>query len=150
MQRWGCLFVAVCLLAFGGCTGQTDQQGGIAVMFDQMPNIIDQSHVYDNGMRVGSIHSVRVGGAGVVQIMVSLEDAFIRDAGDNIALYPHRGRLEVAKLSGIGQPLQKGDLVSGFSSRAGLNWFKLKTMISDRTAASKYRALNLRTLFGTT
>jgi hypothetical protein len=147
MQRWGYLFLAMCLLLIGGCTSQSDLQDGIAVMFDRMPDIMDIDTVYYNGIKVGDIHSIAAGAGNVVKMMVSLDDEFTRYTGDNIALYPRRGRLEIEKLMAVGQPVQKGDLLSGFSTRVGLNWFKIKTLISDRILAAKHRAWNLHNLF---
>jgi hypothetical protein len=42
----------------------------------------------------------------------------------------------------------QGDLLCGFNSWASLNWFKFKTLISDRIAVAKYRARNLNDRFG--
>ncbi len=148
MNRWGYLWIAICLFVVVGCTIQSDQQDGFAVMFDRMPKINDENNLYYKGMIVGSIHSRTVGAGNVAKIIVTLKEDFARYNGNNLALYLRNGRLEVAKLTAIGQPLQNGDLLSGFSSRAGLNWFKFKTLISDRINAAKYRARNLNDRFG--
>jgi hypothetical protein len=140
-------FVTLMIVALAvGCAPQ-GKQDGYAVLFDGMVNIYDDA-IYLNSSEVGAVLSTEAGGGGVTKITVTLSPELVAQSGDNLALYAHAGRLEVATLQRMGQALEKGAPLCGFTSKSQLNWFKVKTLLNDRVNAAKKRAASLLAKFG--
>jgi hypothetical protein len=81
-------------------------------------------------------------------VTVQLAPDYTKEAGNHWAFYVEDGRLMGSKLSGSGQPLNSGDQICGFSSKAALNWFKVKTLLTDRVFKATQKAESLSRRFG--
>lgn len=136
--------VVIALSTFAGVIGCQNTGGGdgIHVMFKGVPKI-QTTDVYHNGRVVGSIleQSTVKGGASMVKIRISPD--YKRHAGTHWAFYTDMGRLTAGRLNSSGSPLTPGDRVCGFHSKAALNWFKVKTLLSNRISEAGRRAEKL-------
>lgn len=143
MGRRIILFIGVvcALMAIAGCTAPVQQsaQDGFGVVFDGAPLLSDEK-IYYLGAPVGEIAATIGGGPRVTKLIVRLQPEFAARAGTHLAFFAHGGRLEAVLLATMGQPLQNGAILSGFTSKTDLRWFKLKTLLRDRAAAAGRRA----------
>jgi hypothetical protein len=121
-------------------------QDDIAVLFDGIANLCDQG-VYLNGVRIGQIQSSQLGAGNVTKTSIQLSPEAVQMLG-NMVFYIDMCQLKAVELQGVGAPFQKGAPLCGFTSKAELNWFKFKTLLSDRIAAAKRRAAALQARFG--
>lgn len=143
MRRWGGLFMALVLsLALAGCA-KSPRQDGHTVMFEGAVRLYDD-RVYHNGTSVGEVLSSEIGAGYVTRLRVAFTPDFIEKVGANLAVYINNGRLRADKLQGIGGDLDPQIPLCGFNSRAAFNWFKFKTLLSDRIPVAKRRALELQ------
>jgi hypothetical protein len=137
-----------------GCAAKPSQpskasqasQNGIAVLFDGIANLCDQG-VYLNGVRIGQIQSSQLGAGNVTKTSIQLSPEAVQMLG-NLVFYVDMCRMQAIALQGIGSPFQKGAPLCGFTSKAEFNWFKFKTLLSDRIAAARRRAMALQARFG--
>lgn len=81
------------------------------------------------------------------QVVIQLSPDALQTLGSPV-FYVDRGRLEAERLDCLSSPLEKGALLCGLASKTELNWFKFKTVLRDRMAAARQRALFLRARFG--
>ena len=116
-------------------------------MFEGNPRIYKQD-VYFRGRTIGQILDQKVGGGSVYKITIRLLPEFARTAGKNWVFFADHGRLHASRISATGQPLAAGDKACGFSSKAGLTWFKFKTLLNDRVYKANQKAENLSRRFG--
>ena len=137
--------VALIITAVCGCA-QNATQNGYTVMFDGSLYLSDQG-VYYNGMQVGTVQSVDTKGANVTRVLISPNSDFADQVSNNLVLYAHAGRLHVDKLASLGNTISHDVPLSGFVSKSDLNWFKFKTLLSDRVSAAKKRAVALQAQF---
>ena len=147
MRLWvGFLVTLLVYVVATGCAPK-DKQDGYAVLFDGQIHLYDDG-VYYTGNQVGSIQSKQAGEGGITRLTIALSPDFVADTGNNLALYVHAGRLEVAKLQTLGQVLEKDALLCGFVSKSELTWFKIKTLLNDRIKAAQIRAAALQARLG--
>ncbi len=116
-------------------------------MFEENPHI-NGDNVYWHGQTIGSIAGAQVGYNAITKVTVRLDAPFKQQAGHNWAFYVHRGRLMADRLSITGDTVTAGDYICGFSSKAALNWFKVKTLLKDRVSNAMRRADSLQRRFG--
>jgi hypothetical protein len=151
MGRRSILFFGlVCVwVTIGACAAPVSEnkEGGLAVLFDGAPLLSDEK-IYYYGAPVGQITATIRAENQVTQLTVRLQPEFAAQVGDNLAFFAHAGRLEAVTLAKMFRPLQKGATLSGFTSRADLRWFKLKTLLRDRAAAAARRAGQLNRRLG--
>ena len=148
MQRYGIAGVFVAILVIGIAsnhapqTEQVQKKEGYAVFFNAKPKLYSNSIYYAN-QQIGQILSSTQGTAGVLKMVVDIEKDFVDTMGANIAFYPDHGRLNIVRLQTEGPPVSGDELFCGFSSKAGLNWFKFKTLLKNRILAAQRRAQDL-------
>ncbi len=145
MRRIMFALFAGCLI-FAGCSKEAPQ--GHAILFDGRPAVYSE-HIYDNGVRIGQIVEKQVSPAGNVRLMVVFNDDWLQKSNENIVFYPRHGHLQVEYLQGYGPPLPPDAVLCGFTSRNGLIWFNVKTLISDRAKEARKKARDLQARFGT-
>lgn len=151
MRRGSLCFIGVvcALIMIAGCSAseKPNPKGGVGVLFDNVPLLFDAG-VYHLGSQVGEIVTTTNGVAGVTKLVVTLQPEFAAREGGNLAFYAHAGRLEAVTLANMGRPLENGAVLSGFTSKAGLYWFRLKTLLSDRVSSASRRAEQLNQRLG--
>lgn len=122
-------------------------KSGIHVMFDAKPHIVDDN-VYWHGKTIGAVAGIENGKTAITRVTVTLDSQFKAYAGHHWAFYVDKGRLMADRHSTTGKQLATGEAVCGFSSKAALNWFKVKTLLNDRVANAMRRAASLQQRFG--
>ena len=141
------LVAALTVIALiGGCQ-PSGGKGGIHIMFEDSPNIVDE-RVYWHSQTIGSISGILNGQTAITKVIVKLDSRYKDLAGHNWAFYVDRGRLMADRHSMTGKKVASGEPVCGFSSKAGLRWFKVKTLLKDRVANAMRRADSLQRRFG--
>jgi hypothetical protein len=146
LKKHAVTLLIILLFMVQGCQINGGQKG-IHVYFEQQPGYY-QENVYWFGQVIGKIVDSQVGTGAVTRITVQLDPSFKDRAGKNWAFYMDSGRLTAGQLSPNRKPLQAGESISGFNSRAAFNWFKFKTLLNDRVGRSQRRADRLRLRFG--
>ena len=126
--------------AFGGCQKASTSEG-IHVMFEGKPKLY-YSEVYFRGQVVGAVQDQASNGS-ASRITVQIDPRFEQHAGQHWAFYVDKGRLTADRLTSSGEPVAAGDPMCGFNSKAAFNWFKVKTILSDRIAEANRRAQKL-------
>jgi hypothetical protein len=142
MQRWAITGILILIVVLGIGTLRTtppQHDAGYAIIFDKMPNVSDERIFFSNEP-IGKIQSRHEGAVGVVKLVVDLNADFLDQLGNNIAFYPEHGRLTADKLQTTGEALSKDAVLCGFTSKAAFNWFKFKTILSNRISAAGRRA----------
>jgi hypothetical protein len=129
-----------------GCQPGAGGQG-IWAYFETSPPVYHKS-VYWRGRVVGKIMNQEIGRGSVARFNLVLDPSFEARFGTNWAFFVDGGRLTAGQLSLNGTPLSPGQTVSGFNSRAAFNWFKFKTLLSDRLGKAMRRAGQLQLRFG--
>ena len=134
------------ILAFAfGCQG-VDSREGFHVMFKGVPKIY-HTQVYHRSQIIGSIQSTEAINSGTSMVTIRIDPEFQQYAGQHWAFYVQSGRLTAGKLNSSGQPFQAGDPMCGFLSKSAFNWFKVKTLLSDRISQAGRRAEKLHRRF---
>jgi hypothetical protein len=147
-RRYPVVVVVIALMVFAsvfGCQMNSGDQG-IHVMFKGVPRI-DQKEVYYNGRVVGSILEQSADHNGASKVTIRIDPDYRQYAGHHWAFYPQMGRLTAARMKTAGPPLQPGDIMCGFQSKSAFNWFKLKTLLSNRISEAGRRAEKLNLQF---
>jgi hypothetical protein len=143
--------VMIALMVFAGIFGCQMNSGdeGIHVMFKGVPRI-DQTEVYYHGRVVGSILEQASEKNGASKVTIHIDPDYSQYAGHHWAFFAHMGRLTAGRLKNAGKPLQPGDIMCGFHSKAAFNWFKVKTLLSNRVSEAGRRAERLYSRFNQT
>jgi hypothetical protein len=139
--------MVMALLGLMGCSPMVSSQEGIDVMFQGNPMIYKQD-VYYHGQIIGQIVTQEAGNGSVYKVTIRLASGFDKEAGKHWVFYADNGGLNASKISVAGQPLTAGDKICGFGSKAALNWFKLKTLLTDRVYKANQIADTLSRRFG--
>ena len=139
--------MVVALIGLMGCSPMVSSQEGIDVMFERNPRIYKQD-VYYHGHIIGHILDQKAGNASVYKVTIRLVSEYDQLAGKHWVFYAENGGLNASKISAAGQPLTAGDKICGFGSKAALNWFKLKTLLTDRVYKANQIADALSRRFG--
>ena len=126
---------------------QTNAVLDIEVMFADNPRVYKEN-IYYQGVAIGQIIGQTAGHGSVYKVTVRLVPEYRKEAGRHWVFYADNGALNASKISPAGQPLGAGDKVCGFDSKAALNWFKLKTLLSDRVYKANRMANELSRRFG--
>ena len=141
-------FVVVALMVIEGVIGCQNTTGGegIHVMFKRAPKI-HHSEVYHRGRVVGTILEQASVHDGASRVTIRIAPDYRQYAGHHWAFYMDTGRLTAGRLKSSGHPMQPGDRMCGFHSKAAFNWFKVKTLLGDRIAEAGRRAEKLHRRF---
>jgi hypothetical protein len=116
-----------------------NEKEGIHVMFDGTPKIY-HSQVFYQGQVVGQIQDQQIGNGSVTKVTIRIDPQFEQYSGRHWAFYADSGRLMAGKLVSSGEPMESGDRVCGFRSKAAFHWFKVKTLLSDRVSKAERQA----------
>ncbi len=144
---WSAIALAMVFSGLIGCGPVTSSQEGIVVMFDANPRIYKQD-VYYRGQLVGRVLNQEAGAGSVYKVTIRLLPEYGQAVGKHWVFYASSGSLNATQISASGEPLAVGDKVCGFSSKAALNWFKLKTLLTDRVYKANQKAEALSRRFG--
>ena len=147
MRLWSAVALMVIFIGLIGCNPMTSRQEGINVMFEDNPRIYKQD-VYYHGKTVGHVLNQTAGGGSVYKVTIRLLPEYGKEAGRHWVFYADNGALNASRISAAGQPLTAGDKACGFGSKAAFNWFKLKTLLSDRVYKANQKAEALYRRFG--
>jgi hypothetical protein len=120
------------------CQGANKKEG-IHVMFDGTPKIY-HSQVFYHGQVVGQIQDQQIGDGSVAKVTIRIDPQFKQYFGRHWIFYAESGRLTAGKLVSSGEPMESGDRVCGFHSKAAFHWFKVKTLLSDRVSKAERQA----------
>lgn len=126
------LFMICCVF---NCQGP-DSSKGIHVMFDGGPGIY-HSQVFYHGQVVGRIQGRQIRNGSVAMVTIRIDPRFKQYSGRHWVFYADNGRLTAERLVGSGEPIESGDRLCGFHSKAAFHWFKVKTLLSDRVSKAK-------------
>ena len=130
------------LLLSTGCE-RTSSKQGLDIMFDGRANIT-QPEVYFAHKVVGEIISRQMGNGSIEMITVTLAPEFNDQIGRHWVFYVDSGRLNAATIGSDSRALITADVkLCGFHSKSALNWFKFKTLLSDRVYRASLRAERL-------
>ena len=147
VRLWCAIALAMIFCGSMGCSPMTSGQEGIDVMFEANPRIYKQD-VYFRGQPVGRILNQEEGAGSVFKVTIRLLPEYGQAAGRHWVFYASKGSLNASMISPSGQPLAAGDKACGFGSKAALNWFKLKTLLTDRVYKANQKAEALSRRFG--
>lgn len=140
--------VMVFLMAMAAMTGCQNIAGGegIHVMFRGIPKI-HHPDVFYHGRVVGSILEQPSVNGGATKVTIRISPEYREHAGHHWAFYVDMGRLTAGRLSSSGEPIAAGDTMCGFQTKTAFNWFKVKTLLSDRIAEAGRKAERLHRRF---
>ncbi len=136
MQLFGTL--GLVLLWLVGCDAASSKPD-VEVMFDGRPNIA-QPQVYFANRVVGNITSRQMGKGSVEMMTIDLAPEFKKHIGRHWVFYVDNGLVRAARIGSAAKPLSEDARLCGFRSKSDLNWFKFKTLLSDRVYKASLRA----------
>ena len=139
--------LALFYLGAAGCSQSGSGQEGIQVMFERNPRIY-KTEIYYFGQVIGEVIDQKPGNGAAYKVVVRLNSDYAKDVGQHWVLYADNGCLNAATLYVSGQPLAAGGKLCGFDSKAALNWFKFKTLLTDRVYKATQKAELLSRRFG--
>jgi hypothetical protein len=126
------------LLLLVGCNAPSSNQD-LKVMFDGRPDITHPD-VYFVSKMVGKITSRQMGKGSVEMITIGLLPEFKKSIGRHWVFFVDNGRIQAARIGSAGKPISTADRLCGFRSKAAFNWFRFKTLLSDRVYKASLRA----------
>jgi hypothetical protein len=147
IRYWIAIVLAMAVIGLVGCNPMTSSQQGRGVMFESPPRIYKQE-VYYRGQAIGRILDQKTGQGSVHKVTIQLASEHINKDGSNWVFYVDNGRLTAFRIAAFGNPLAKGDNICGFSSKAALNWFRFKTLLTNRIYKANQIADTLTRRFG--
>jgi hypothetical protein len=147
MRYWIAVMLSMAVIGLVGCNPMTSSQQGLGVMFDSPPRIFKQE-VYYRGQAIGRILDQKTGQGSVHKVTIQLAPEHINKAGSNWVFYVDNGRLTAFRIAAFGNPAANGDNICGFSSKAALNWFRFKTLLTNRIYKANQIADVLTRRFG--
>jgi hypothetical protein len=139
--------LALFYLGSAGCSQSGSKQEGIQVMFENNPRVY-KNQVYYFGQVIGQVVDQKPGNGSVFMVVIRLASAYAKDVGHHWVFYVDNGCLNAAMLNASGAPLEAGGRLCGFDSKAALNWFKFKTLLTDRVYKATQKAESLSRRFG--
>ena len=131
MRYWIAIVLTMVGMGLAGCNPMTSNRQGRGVMFESPPRIYNQ-HVYYSGQTIGKILDQKTGKGSVCMVNIQLSSEHISKADSNWVFYVDDGRLNAYRIAPFGNPLAQGEHLCGFNSRAALNWFRFRTLLTDR------------------
>jgi hypothetical protein len=147
MRRWCAIVIVTALIGLTGCNPMTSSQQGHGVIFEKQPRIYKQE-VYYQGRSIGRILDQKSGAGLVHKVTIQLAPENTDMACNNWVFYVDNGHLTAFKIAAFGNPLPKDANICGFSSKAALNWFWFKTLLTNRIYKAHQKADALTRRFG--
>ena len=139
MRRWCAIVIVAALTGLTGCNPMTASQQGRGVIFENNPRINTQD-VYYQGRSIGRILDQQSGNALVHKVTIQLSPEYADMASSNWVFYVENGHLTAFKIAAFGNPLPKDTNICGFGSKAALNWFWFKTLLTNRIYKAHQKA----------
>jgi hypothetical protein len=147
MRHWSTIVIAMAVIGLIACNPMNSSQQGHGVVLEGQPRIYKQE-VYYHGQTIGKILDQKIGKEWVQKITIQLLPDHQNIIGSNWVFYVDQGRLNAFKIAAFGKPLPKGANICGFSSKAALNWFRFKTLLTNRIYRANQIADALTRRFG--
>lgn len=144
---WSVIALVGAIAGLVGCSPMSSSQNGIDVMFEGRPRIYKQEIFYQ-GRSIGQILNQKAGNGSVYKVSIQLTPEYGKEIGKHWVFYVDNGALNASRIAPTGQPLTAGDKTCGFNTKASLNWFKLKTLLTDRVYKASQKAEVLSRRFG--
>ena len=135
------LVVAMGGVLWGCAMESAGNRGGIHVVFDGRPLIVD-AVVYHQGVPVGRVGSSDLIN-GVTRMVIDLDARYDALKKNNLAVVAHKGRLHLATLSAYGQALPPDACINGFNDMHSYRWFKFRCLINNINLSAERRAQHL-------
>ena len=147
MRYWIAIVLAMTGFGFAGCNPMASSRQGLDVMFESPPGICNQE-VYYHGRTIGRILDQKTGRGSVHKVTIQLSPEHNNKSGTNWVFYVDNGRLTAFRIAAFDNPLAQSGNLCGFSSKAALNWFRVKTMLTNRVYKARQIADTLTRQFG--
>lgn len=147
MRYWIAIALAMVCIGLVGCNPMTSNRQGRGVMFESPPRIYKQE-VYYGGRAIGRIVDQKTGHGSVHKVTIQLSPEHINKSDSNWVFYVEKGRLTAFRIAPFGNPAAQGDNICGFGSKAALNWFRFKTILTNRIYKARQIADILTRRFG--
>lgn len=146
MRRSSYIMVFLALPFIFACQPQQSLQNEYSVWINGSVILYDQS-VYHQGTAIGQV-TVTENKNNVTKLQLTIDPTHEEKIQKNVAFYVSTGRLNLGYLTDWAPLLEEKGYICGFSSKAAFNWFKFKTVLSDRLLKSQQRARHLALQFG--
>jgi hypothetical protein len=147
LRFWIAIVLAMAGIGLTGCNPMTSGRQGRGVMFESSPRIYKQE-VYYRGRAIGKIVDQKTGHGSVHKISIQLSPEHTDKADSNWVFYVDNGRLTAFRIAPFGNQTAQGENLCGFGSKAALNWFRLKTLLTNRIYKARQIADGLTRRFG--
>jgi hypothetical protein len=147
MRYWVAIVLAMAGIGLAGCNPMTSGRQGRGVMFESSPQIYKQE-VYYRGRAIGKILEQKTGNGSVHKVTIQLSPDHMDKADSNWVFFVDNGRLTAFRIAPLGKPTTQGDNLCGFGSKAALNWFRFKTLLTNRIYKARQIADTLTRRFG--
>jgi hypothetical protein len=136
------LLAAALLIAVSvvGCSQNSPQ--AYYVMFEKPPNLFDTG-VYFQGETIGNIKSRDTSPLQVTRVAISPLPEYREQFKTNSVFFVQSGRLHLAAVETMGEPVPPGAVFLGCPSPLALKWFRAKTAFSDTARAAAEQARRL-------
>lgn len=146
-KNWIAVVLAMVGIGLAGCNPMTSSGQGLGVIFKTPPRIYKQE-VYFRGQVIGRILNQKTGNGSVHKVTIQLAPEHLNKAASNWVFYADKGRLTAFQIAAFGNPPAQGDNICGFGSETALNWFRLRTLLTNRIYKARQIAGDLTRRFG--
>jgi hypothetical protein len=147
MRYWFVVVIAMACIGLTGCNPLTSDQQGHDVIFENAPGIYKQE-IYYRGRTIGRILDQKTGQGWVHKVTIQLSPEHAGKTDSNWVYYVNKGRLTAYRIAALGNPQDQGVNICGFDSKAALNWFRFKTLLTNRIYKARQMADSLTRRFG--
>jgi hypothetical protein len=147
IKRWIAIVLAVAGIGLAGCNPMTSSRQGLGVVFENPPRIYQQE-VYFRGQTIGQILDQETGRGSVHKVTIQLAPEHLNKAASNWVFYVDKGRLNAFQIAAFGNPPDPEANICGFGSKAALNWFRFRTLLTNRIYKAGQIANDLTRRFG--
>ena len=147
MRYWVAVVLTMAGIGLAGCNPMTSGRQGRGVIFENSPRIYKQE-VYYRGRAIGKILEQKNGNGSAHKVTIQLSPDHKDKADSNWVYFVDNGRLTAFQIAPSGKPTAQGCNLCGFGSKAALNWFRFKTLLTNRTYKARQIADTLTRRFG--
>ena len=147
IKFWIAVVLAMAGIGLTCCNPMTSSRQGLAVIFES-PTRIYKQEVYFRGQSIGRILGQETGKGSVQKVSIQLSADHIDKAASNWVYYVDNGRLTAFRIAPFGNSRDQGANICGFNSKAALNWFRFRTLLTNRIYKAGQIADTLTRRFG--